>query len=121
MLSARRGRPRTFRFLVFALAVVMPASKWGVCCPSLVGPRICRRVGGTRHIPVEALFPQGRERFELGSSGGSQILGSDAVGGPPHCDLADKRCARVTSLWCPDRRSVTLACVVLDLASQVGD
>ena len=34
-------------------------------CLSLVGPRICWRVGGTRDVPVEALFPEGRERFEL--------------------------------------------------------
>ena len=87
-----RGRPARapFGFLVQALPVVVPASNCSVCCLSLVGPRICWRVGGTRHIPVEALFPQGRERFELGSSGGSQILGINAIGGPPYCDLADK-------------------------------
>ena len=91
VLSAGRGRPaRTpFGFLVRALPVVVPASKCGVCCLSLVGPRICWRVGGTRDIPVEALFPEGRERFELGSSGWSRVLGIDAVGGPPHCDFAE--------------------------------
>ena len=68
LLPAGRGRPaRTpFGFLIWALPVVVPASKCGVCCLSLVGPRICWRVGGTRDIPVEALFPQGRERFEFG-------------------------------------------------------
>ena len=67
------------------------------CCLSLVGPRVCWRVGGTRDIPVEALFPEGRERFELGSSGWSRVLGIDAVGGPPHCDFADEGGARVAS------------------------
>ena len=42
----------------------------GASCLSLVGPRICLPVGGTREIPVEALFPQGRESFEVASSSG---------------------------------------------------
>jgi hypothetical protein len=72
-------------------------------------------------MPVEALFPQGRERFELGSSGWSRVLGINAVGGPPHCDFANKGGARVVS-WCsPDRLAVTLAGVVLDLVGEVGD
>ena len=75
----------------------MPASNCSVCCLSLVGPRICWRVGGTGDIPVEALFPEGRERFELNSSGWSWILGIDAVGGPPHCDFADEGGVR----WLP--------------------
>jgi len=41
-----------------------------------------------RDISVEALFPQGRERFDLGI---------DAVGGPPHRDFADERGVR----WLP--------------------
>jgi len=44
-------------------------------CLSLVGRRICWRIGGTRDMPVEALFPQGRERFELVFSGWSRVLG----------------------------------------------
>ena len=83
-------------FLVRALPV-FPRTECGGCCLSLVGPRICSRVGGTRDIPVEALFPQGRERSELGSSGWSRVLGIDAVGGPPHYDFADEGGARVTS------------------------
>jgi hypothetical protein len=52
--------------LVRALPAVVPASRRGVCCLSLVGPRICWRVGGTRDISVEALFPAGLGYFELG-------------------------------------------------------
>ena len=49
-------------------------------------------------MPVEALFPQGRERLELASfSGWSRVLGIDAVGGPPHCDFADEGGALVAS------------------------
>ena len=72
-------------------------------------------------MPVEVLFPEGRERFELGSSGWSRVLGIDAVAGAPHGDFADEGCARVVS-WCsPDRRAVALAGVVLDLGGEVGD
>jgi hypothetical protein len=57
----------------------------------------------------------------LGASGWSRVLGIDAVGGPPHCDFADEGGARVTPLWCPDWRGITLAGVILDLAGEVGD
>jgi hypothetical protein len=71
---------------------------------------------------VEALFPQGRERFELASfSGWSRVFGIDAVGGPPHCDFADEGGARVTSRWRPDWLGVTLADMILDLVREVGD
>ena len=104
------------------MPVVLPASRCGAPCLSLVGPGICWRVSGARDIPVEALFPQGRARFELGScSGWSGVLGIDAVGGPPDCDFADEGGARVASRCCPDGRAVTLAGVVLDLVGEVGD
>jgi hypothetical protein len=88
---------------------------------SLAGLCICWFVGGTRDIPIEALFPEGREGFELGSSGWSWVLGIDAVGGAPHCDFADERGAQVTSLWCPGWLGVTLAGVILNLVGEVGD
>ena len=72
-------------------------------------------------MPVEALFPQGRECFELSSSGWARVLGIDAVGGAPHCDVADEGCARVTSRRCPDWLGGILAGVVLDLVGEVGD
>jgi hypothetical protein len=75
-----------------------------------------------RDISVEALFPEGLERFELGSSSGwSRVLGMDAPGGPPYCDLTDKCCTRVGSRCSPDRLGVTLTGVVLDLGCEVGD
>jgi hypothetical protein len=122
-LSAGRGRPaRTpFGFLVPALRVVVPASKCAVRCLSLVGSSICWRVGGTRNSPVEALLPQCRKRFELGSSSWSRVLGIDADGGPPHCDFADEGGARMTSGWCPGWWGVTLAGVIVDLVGEVGD
>jgi hypothetical protein len=123
LLSAGRGRPaRTpFGFLVRALPVVA-STKCGESCLSLVGPRICQRVGGTRDMPVEVLFPEGRERLELASSSGwSRVLGIDAVGGAPHCDFADEGGARVASRCSPGRLGVTLAGVVLDLVGEVGD
>ena len=72
-------------------------------------------------MPVEALFPQGGERFELGSSGWSRVLGIDAVGDPPHCDFTNEAAAWVAFRWCPDWLGVTLAGVVLDLVGEVGD
>ena len=73
-------------------------------------------------MPVEALFPEGRERFELASSSGwSRVLGIDAVGGPPHCDFADEGGARVASRRCPDWLGVTVPGVILDLAGEVED
>jgi hypothetical protein len=57
---------------------------------SFVKPCVARRIGGTGDLPVEALFPQGRERFELGSSGWLRVFGIDAVGGPPYCNVADE-------------------------------
>jgi hypothetical protein len=73
-------------------------------------------------VPVEALFPEGRERFELAScSGWSRVLGINAVGGAPHCDFADEGGAWVTSRCSPDWLAVTLAGVALDLGGEVGD
>ena len=101
------------------LAVV--AAVCGACGLSLVGPGICCRLGGTRDIPVEMLFPQGRERFELGASGWSEVLGVNAVGGAPDCDVADECCARVASPCSPDRPGVTLVGLVFNLVGEVGD
>ena len=72
-------------------------------------------------MPVEVLFPEGRERFELAYSGWSRVLGIDAVGGAPDGDFANQASARVASRRCPDWLGVTLAGVVLDLAGEVGD
>ena len=122
VLSAGRGRPARTPFA--ALVWALPVAAWTKCgasCLTLVGPRICWLGGGTRDIPVEALFPEGRERFELGSSGWSRVLGIDAVGGAPHCEFAEESGARVSSRWYPDWLGVTLAGVILDLAGEVCD
>ena len=71
-------------------------------------------------IPVVALFPQCRERFELGSTGWSRVVGIDAVGGAPHCDFADEG-RRVSSCCSPGWRAVTLQRVILDLVGKFGD
>ena len=122
VLSAGPGRPTRKPFA--ALVPALPVAAWtkfGASGLTLVGPRSCWRVGGTRDIPVEALFPEGRERFELGSSGWPRVLGIDAVGGPPHCDFANEGGARVASRRCPDWRAVTLADLILNLVGEVGD
>jgi hypothetical protein len=95
LLSAGRRRAAwtLFGLLVSALPVLLPASKCGVCCLSLVGPRVRWRVGGMGDMPVEALFPEdGRECLKLASSSDwSWILGIDAVGGPPYCDFTVRK------------------------------
>jgi hypothetical protein len=104
VLSAGRGRPvRTLTWcFVPALAVVVPASRCGVRCLSFVKPRGACRIGGTRDMPVQALFPQGGGCLQLASSPGwSRVSGIDAVGGPPHCDFANE-VGGVCSRWCPD-------------------
>jgi hypothetical protein len=106
------------------LVPALPVAAWTKCgasCLTLVGPRICWLGGGTRDIPVEALFPESRERFELASpSGWSRVLGIDAVGGPPDCDFANEG-GGVSSRWRPDWLAVTFADVILDLVGEVGD
>jgi hypothetical protein len=73
-------------------------------------------------MSVEALFPQGGGCIELASSSGwSRVLRIDPVGGPPHCDFANKGGARIASRWCPDWLGVTLAGVILNLAGEVGN
>ena len=96
------------------------AAKGGACCLSLVGPRICWLVGGTGDISVEALFPDGGRCLELGSSGWLWVLGTDAVGGAPHCDFADEG-AGVTSRYCPNWGGITVAGAIPDLVGEVGD
>jgi hypothetical protein len=95
------------------------ATTCGLCCLSPIGSGICCLVGGTREIPVEALFPEGRERLELGSSGWSRVLGIDAVGGPPYCDFAHETDAQMA--WHSPRLIVGSGCGVANLAGQVGD
>jgi hypothetical protein len=72
-------------------------------------------------VPVETLFPQGWKCFEWGSSGWPWVLGIDAVGGPPHGDVADERSARVDSRRRPDWLGVTLEGVVVNLVGEVYD
>jgi hypothetical protein len=121
-LAALCGWPaRTLTACLVRALPVVARIKCGASCLSLVGLRICWRVGGKRDIPVDALFPEGRERFELGSSGWSWVLGSDAVGGPPHCDFANEGGAQLASRHSPDWLGVSLAGGVLDLVGEVGD
>ena len=73
-------------------------------------------------MPVEVLFPEGRERFELASSPGwSRVVGIDAVGGAPHSDFADEGGTRVASRCSPSWLGVSVAGVVLKLGGEVGD
>jgi hypothetical protein len=73
-------------------------------------------------MPDESLLPQGGGRIELASSSGwSRVLRIDAVGGLPHCNVANQGDARMASRWCPDWLGVTLAGLILDLVGEVGN
>ena len=73
-------------------------------------------------LPDQALSPLGGGCLDLASpSGWSPVLGIDAVGGPPHCNVADEGGAQVGSRCSPDRFRVTLAGVSLDLVGEVSD
>jgi hypothetical protein len=71
--------------------------------------------------PVEMLFPEVRERFELGSSGWPWVLGVDAIGGPPHGDFANECSARAASRQSPEWLIVGSGGEVSNLAGEVGD
>ena len=71
--------------------------------------------------PVETLLPHGRKCFEWSSSGWPRVLGIDAVGSPPHCDLADEGGAQVGFRCSPGWLRVTVASVVLNLVGEVCD
>ena len=107
--------------LVWALAVVVPASRRGGCCLSFVGLCICGRVACTRDVPVEALFPQGGGCLELATSGWSWVLGVDPVGGPPYVDFTDEGDVRPTARCSPDRWRAVPPSVTSDLVGEVGD
>jgi hypothetical protein len=73
-------------------------------------------------VPVESLFPEAGGGIELAVlSGWSRIVGIDAVGGSPYCDVADEGGAQAASRWCPRRRTVISAGMILDLVGEVGD
>ena len=72
-VSGRVQPARSDAVRLLASPVVVLASRSDASCLSFVGPRIFWRVGGTRDLPIEVLFPEGRARFEVGSSGWSRV------------------------------------------------
>jgi hypothetical protein len=72
-------------------------------------------------VPIESLFPQGGGCIKLAAySGWSRVMGIDAVRGPPHCNLTDKCCPRVSFPRCPGRPAVSLTELILDLVGEVS-
>jgi hypothetical protein len=51
----------------------------------------------------------------------SEVVGIDAVGGPPYCDFAYERRVRVASRRYPGWLASISAKVVLDLVGEVGN
>ena len=108
--------------MIRALDVVVTGTDCLTRCLWLIDVGVVRRLDGAGDISVEVLFPQGRECLERGScSGGSLILGIDAISGPPHGYVADECGARVASRPSPDWLIAGSDCEVSNLAGEVGD
>ena len=70
---------------------------------------------------VEVLSPFDRSSLELCGSGGSLVVGVDAVGGPPHRDLTDEGGAQFSAGRCPCRLDGVVEGVVADVVGEFGD
>ena len=80
------------------------------------------RVGaGLGDALVEALSPFDRRSLKLCWSGGSMVVGVDAVGGPPHRDVTDEGGAQRSARRRPCRLGGVVEGVVADVMGEVGD
>ena len=80
------------------------------------------RVGaGLGDALVEALSPFDRRGLKLCGSGGSMVVGVDAVGGPPHRDFTDEGGAQRSARRCPCGLGAVVEGVVSDVMGEVGD
>jgi len=70
---------------------------------------------------VEVVLPEGRSCLQLSCSGGSWVVGVDAVGGPPHSDFTNDGCVPAAARRRPHWLGVVLAGGVLDLIGEVGN
>ena len=80
------------------------------------------RVGaGLGDALLEALSPFDRRRLQLCGSGGSMVVGVDAVGGPPHGDVTDEGGAQLSARRRPCGLGAVVEGVVSDVLGEVGD
>jgi hypothetical protein len=63
--------------------------------------QVGRVVASVGDASIELLLPFGRSGRQLFWSGGSAVVGVDAIGGPPHGDFTNESCAQGTALRHP--------------------
>jgi hypothetical protein len=76
---------------------------------------------GVLDSPVEVPLPEGGRIVWLCWSGGSVVVGVDAVGGPPDGDFTDEFDVWVAARWRPNWLDAVVAGVVLNVLGEVGD
>ncbi len=109
----RRGRvPSVFR----------PETFGGPSCRSrLLNAVIERSVAEVVDLSVEVLLPEGLGHPWLCWSGGSAVLGVDAVGGPPEGDFTDERGGQRSARRRPCGLGAVAENVVSDVVGKVRD
>ena len=78
-------------------------------------------VGGVGNALVEAVSPFDRRSLQLCRSGGSMVVGVDAVGGPPDGDVTDEGGTQRSALGRPWRLDCVADGVVSDVMGEGGD
>ncbi len=102
--------------------IVVLATSQGSGCSLPPGGIQTGRVGtGMGDALLEALSPFDRGSLKLCGSGGSMVLGVDAVGGPPDGDFADEGGAQRSARRCPCGLGCVVEGVASDVMGEVGD
>ena len=80
-----------------------------------------RVVAGVGEASIELLLPFGRSGRQLSWSGGSAVVGVDAIGGPPHGDFTNESGAQRTALRHPMGLSAVVVGVMSNVVGEVAD
>ena len=80
-----------------------------------------RVVAGVGDTSIELLLQFGPCGRQLFWSGGSAVMGADAIGGPPYSDFANESGAQRTALRHPMGLSAVVVGVMSNVVGEVGD
>ena len=102
--------------------LVVLATLESFCCSTRPGGIGTGWVGaGMGDALVEALPPFDRSSAKLCGSGGSVVVGVDAVGGSPDGDVTDEGGAQCSARGCPCGLGGVVEGVVSDVTGELGD